>query len=170
MIFFQHPLLCRKHIPISLIDRARSSLPAFREHPCSMTVSWQNLAQHLTIAAFYGTIDAYRSERNEVFMSRKENEDVYFDADLISLLDDEGNEYEFEVLDEIDHRDGHFMVLMPLFDLPEEDISSENTYVILESVEDENGEPQLAELDDSILMEEIDEIYRLKHYGIENNL
>ena len=61
------------------------------------------------------------------------------------------------------------MVLMPLFDLPEEDISSENTYVILESVEDENGEPQLAELDDSILMEEIDEIYRLKHYGIENN-
>lgn len=135
------------------------------QHGCFL----QDLAQHLTIAAFYGTIDAYRSERNEVFMSRKENEDVYFDADLISLLDDEGNEYEFEVLDEIDHRDGHFMVLMPLFDLPEEDISSENTYVILESVEDENGEPQLAELDDPILTEEIDEIYRLKHYGIENN-
>ncbi len=98
------------------------------------------------------------------------NEDnLYFDADLISLLDDDGNEYEFEILDEIDHRDGHFMVLMPLFDLPEEDISSEKTYVILESVEDEDGNPQLAELEDSILMEEIDEIYRLKHYGIENN-
>ena len=49
------------------------------------------------------------------------NEDnLYFDADLISLLDDDGNEYEFEILDEIDHRDGHFMVLMPLFDLPED--------------------------------------------------
>ena len=54
-------------------------------------------------------------------MSRSNEDDFSFDADLLSLLDDEGNEYEFEILDEIDYKDGHYYVLMPLFDLPEED-------------------------------------------------
>ena len=39
-----------------------------------------------------------------------ENEEM-FDADLISLLDDEGNEFEFEIMDEIDYKDGHYYAL-----------------------------------------------------------
>ncbi len=88
------------------------------------------------------------------------NEDDY-SPDLISLLDDDGNEYEFEIMDEIDYKNGHYYVLMPLFDLPEEEIVSESTYVILEAVEDEDGNPQLAELEDPELTEEIDAIYQL---------
>ncbi len=105
-------------------------------------------------------------------MSRNNEDDFSFDADLLSLLDDEGNEYEFEILDEIDYKDGHYYVLMPLFDLPEEDIVSERTYVILEAIEDENGDPQLAELDDPALTEELDMIYRANREGtdvFENN-
>ncbi len=97
------------------------------------------------------------------------NDDFSFDADLISLLDDEGNEYEFEILDEIDYKNGHYYVLMPLFDLPEEEIVSESTYVILESVEDENGEPQLAEVDDPDLVDELDAIYQLNLADFKNN-
>lgn len=94
-------------------------------------------------------------------MSRMNEDDFSFAPDLISLLDDDGNEYEFEIMDEIDYKNGHYYVLMPLFDLPEEDIVSEHTYVILEAVEDEDGNPQLAELDDPDLTEELDAIYQL---------
>ncbi len=87
-----------------------------------------------------------------------ENEEM-FDADLISLIDEEGNEYEFEIIDEIDYKDGHYYALMPLFDLPEEGIDSQSTYMIFEAVEDENGEPQLAEIDDDVLLDEVAEIF-----------
>ena len=86
------------------------------------------------------------------------NEDAD-EVDLISLLDEEGNEYEFEVLDEIDYKDGHYYALMPTFDLPEQDIESGSTYMIFEAVEDENGEPQLAEIEDEDLLDEISEIF-----------
>ncbi len=87
------------------------------------------------------------------------NDEEMDEVDLISLLDDEGNEYEFEVLDEIDYKDGHYYALMPTFDLPEQDIESGSTYMIFEAVEDENGEPQLAEIEDEDLLDEISEIF-----------
>ena len=89
----------------------------------------------------------------------EQTEDEMEDVDLISLLDDEGNEYEFEVLDEIDYKDGHYYALMPTFDLPDQDIESGSTYMIFEAVEDENGEPQLAEIEDVDLLDEIAEIF-----------
>lgn len=87
------------------------------------------------------------------------NEEEYNEADLISLLDDEGNEYEFEVLDEIDYKDGHYYALMPLFDMPDQDIEQGSTYMIFEAVEDENGDPQLAEIEDDDLLDEVAEIF-----------
>ena len=91
-------------------------------------------------------------------LTPEEEEDMET-VDLISLQDDEGNEYEFEVLDEIDYKDGHYYALMPTFDLPDQDIESGSTYMIFEAVEDENGEPQLAEIEDEELLDEIAEIF-----------
>lgn len=87
-----------------------------------------------------------------------DNEDI-FDADLISLTDDEGNEYEFEIMDEIDYKDGHYYALLPLFDDPDNEISQDDTYMIFEAVEDENGEPQMAEIDDEDLLDELAAIF-----------
>lgn len=96
-------------------------------------------------------------------MSNQNNElDNNYEADLISLLDEDGNEYEFEILDEMDYNDKHYYALMPLFDLPEEGIDSENTYMIFEVVEDDDGEPQLAEVDDDALLDEIAEIFEAR--------
>ena len=95
-------------------------------------------------------------------MSEKEKElqdEEYVDTDLVSLVDDDGNEYEFEVLDEIDYKDGHYYALMPLFDLPDQDIESGSTYMIFEAVDSENGEPQLAEIEDEGLLDEIAKIF-----------
>ncbi len=101
-------------------------------------------------------------------MTMSNNELENYDADLVSLLDDEGNEYEFEILDEIDYKDGHYYALMPLFDIPEEGIDSQSTYMIFEAVEDENGEPQLAEVDDDELLDEIAEIFE-KNFEDDDN-
>ncbi len=94
-------------------------------------------------------------------MSEKDinNEEEMMEADIITLLDDDENEYEFEVLDEIDYKDGHYYALMPTFDLPDQDIESGSTYMIFEAVEDENGEPQLAEVEDDDLLDEIAEVF-----------
>ena len=42
-------------------------------------------------------------------MSTKQNENE-FDANLVSLLDDEGNEYEFEIIEELDYEDKHYYI------------------------------------------------------------
>ena len=90
-----------------------------------------------------------------------ENEDIY-DADLITLTDEDGNEFEFEVMDEIDYKDGHYYALLPLFDDSENEISQDDTYMIFEAVEDENGDPQLAEIEDDDLLDELAEIFEAK--------
>lgn len=100
-------------------------------------------------------------------LTPEEEEDMET-VDLISLQDDEGNEYEFEVLDEIDYKDGHYYALMPTFDLPDQDIESGSTYMIFEAVEDENGEPQLAEIEDEELLDEIAEIFEDNFDSYEN--
>ena len=98
-----------------------------------------------------------------------ENEDIY-DADLITLTDEDGNEFEFEVMDEIDYKDGHYYALLPLFDDPENEISQDDTYMIFEAVEDENGDPQLAEIEDDDLLDELAEIFEAKMNDAEGDV
>ena len=89
----------------------------------------------------------------------KDMQNEEYEADLVSLVDEDGNEYDFEVLDEIDYKDGHYYALAPQFDLPDQDIESGSTYMIFEAVEDEDGQPQLAESDDEDLLDELAEIF-----------
>ncbi len=94
-------------------------------------------------------------------MSKKEIDNEMYDANLISLLDDEGNEYEFEIIEELDYKDGHYYALMPLFEMPDEE-DSENVYMIFEDIIDENGEAQLAEIDDEALLDTLAELFEEK--------
>lgn len=77
-----------------------------------------------------------------------------YGADLLTLVDDEGKEHEFEILDVIDNEDGCFYALLPTFEAPEEKIDSDGTYYIFEEIE-ENGEQQLAEIEDEALLEKL---------------
>ena len=36
-----------------------------------------------------------------------------YEAELITLIDDEGTEHEFEIIDELENDDGYFMALVP---------------------------------------------------------
>lgn len=79
--------------------------------------------------------------------------DENLSADLVTLVDDEGVEREFEVLDFIENDKGCFYALMPNFELPDLP-SDEGTYFIFEIIE-ENGEEQLLEVEDDDLLDEL---------------
>ena len=96
-------------------------------------------------------------------MSKQDFDNDMYESNLISLLDDEGNEYEFEIIEELDYQDRHYYALMPLFDMPDdEQEGSEGVYMIFEDIIDENGEPQLAEIDDEALLDTLAELFEEK--------
>lgn len=77
-----------------------------------------------------------------------------FGPDLLTLVDDDGGEHEFEVLDIVDGEDGCFYALLPTFSDPQSQVEAEGTYYIFESIE-EDGEQQLAEVDDKALLDKM---------------
>lgn len=81
-----------------------------------------------------------------------------YGADLITLIDDDGEEHEFEVLDVIDNDDGCFYALLPTFEDPQDKVDAEGTYYIFEAIE-ENGEQQLAEVEDEELLDKLAELF-----------
>ena len=82
-----------------------------------------------------------------------------FAADLIVLVDDDGEEHSFEILDTLNYDDKTYYALFPLLEDPQEKVDSDGEYYIFEVVE-EDGEEQLAELEDDDLLDELDKIFR----------
>lgn len=87
--------------------------------------------------------------------------DTGFEADLITLIDDEGQEHEFEIIDELETDDGHFMALVPTQQDPEGLASDAETYYIFEVIE-EDGEEQLQELEDDALLDKLADIFETR--------
>ncbi len=81
-----------------------------------------------------------------------------FAADLITLVDDEGTEHEFEILDIINNDEGCFYALLPNFESPDESLDFSGTYFIFEEIE-ENGEKLLTEVDDNELLDRLANIF-----------
>lgn len=76
-----------------------------------------------------------------------------FGSDFITIVDDEGNEYELELLDTIEINDQVYMACLPAEELTTEDQSYE--MVILRVVE-ENGEQYFEDIEDE---NELDMVY-----------
>lgn len=81
-----------------------------------------------------------------------------YEADLITLTDEDGTEYEFEILDSVELDDKVYYALMPTFESPEDD----GTYYIFEAFE-EDGEPQLAEVEDEELLDKLADIFETRY-------
>lgn len=81
-----------------------------------------------------------------------------FDADLIVLLDEDGEEHSFEILDVLEQDDKCYYALYPMIEDPQEQVDSEGEYYIFEVI-DEDGEQQLAEVEDDQLLDELAEIF-----------
>ncbi len=80
------------------------------------------------------------------------NED--FGSDLITITDDEGNEYVLEHLHTLEHKGRFYMAFLPT-DIDEE---NEDYGLIILKVIEENGEEILGSIDDP---DELEEVYEL---------
>ena len=73
---------------------------------------------------------------------------------LVSVLDDEGNEHQFELLDAIETDEGRYVALLPIYTEAESALEDDGELVILEVVNDE-GEDLLVPIEDDELFENV---------------
>ena len=81
-----------------------------------------------------------------------------FEPDLISLTDDEGKEYQFEILDQIEYNDEHYLALMPKYDDPKEMLDSDGELVVLKVII-EGDEELFEEIEDDEEYEDVAGIF-----------
>ncbi|MBE6797487.1 MAG: DUF1292 domain-containing protein [Ruminococcaceae bacterium] len=70
-----------------------------------------------------------------------------YNPDIITLSDDDGNEFTFEVLDAIETDDARYLAMLPQYDDPQKMLDDSGELVIVK-VEEENGEEFFSEIED----------------------
>ena len=78
-------------------------------------------------------------------MSEINNND--YNPDLITLTDDDGKEFTFEVLDAIETDDGRYLAMLPTFEDPQKMLEDSGELVIVK-VGEEDGEEYYYEIED----------------------
>lgn len=79
-------------------------------------------------------------------MSDAINNETY-DPDIITLTDDDGKEYTFEVLDAIETDTDRYLALLPQYDDPQQMLDDSGELVIVK-VAEEDGEEYFCEIED----------------------
>ena len=77
-----------------------------------------------------------------------------YTPDLVTLISEEGEEIEFEILDIIENDDGKFYVLYPYYEDPDDAVNDPGEYYIFE-VQEVDGEEELAEIEDDDLLDKL---------------
>ena len=81
-----------------------------------------------------------------------------FGSDFITIIDDDGQEFELEVLDSMDYKGQTFVAFLPA-NMDEED--PDYGIIILRSVLDENGDELVESIDDE---DELQDVY--EHFAV----
>ena len=76
-----------------------------------------------------------------------ENNAQEYNPDLISLVDEDGKEFKFEVLDAIETDIGRYLALLPIYDDPQKMLDDSGELVIVKSFV-EDGEEYFDEIED----------------------
>lgn len=95
------------------------------------------------------------------------NMEMEYERDLVTLMDEEGVEHEFEVIDSLEHDDEEYLALIPVFETPEENLDDSGELVILKiAADDETGEEFLEAIEDEDEFNKIADIFmeRLEEY------
>ena len=82
-------------------------------------------------------------------------EDQY-GSDFMTIVDEDGTEYEIEILSTLEYNGCTYMAVIPAGLDPEED--SEPEVFLLKSVEDEDGEPILCAIEDEAELEAVNDL------------
>ena len=86
------------------------------------------------------------------------NEEMDFTPDIYTLIDEDGVEQAFELLDVMDLEDERYFALLPYYDNPEEMLESDGELVVLKA-EMVDGEEMMATIDDDEEYERIGNLF-----------
>ena len=89
-----------------------------------------------------------------------ENEE-YYEPDLLSVTDEDGNEIVFELLERYETEDNVYVAITEYHDDAEEIVEADFEVIILKVVE-EDGEEYLAEIEDEDEYEQVSDILMAK--------
>ncbi len=81
-----------------------------------------------------------------------------FNPDLVSVIDENGDEHIFEELDRIENDSAKYVALLPVYDEAEEIIDDDGELIILKVCE-EDGETYLEPIEDDNEFNEIGKIF-----------
>ena len=70
-----------------------------------------------------------------------------YNPDIVTLCDDDGKEYTFEVLDAIETDEARYLAMLPVYDDPSKMLDDSGELVIVK-VGEENGEEYYYEIED----------------------
>lgn len=88
-----------------------------------------------------------------------------YNPDIITLSDEDGKEYSFEVLDAIEADNGRYLALLPIYESPEDLLQDSGELVVLKVVE-EGEDSYYEEIDDDDEYDTIADVFieRLQDY------
>lgn len=72
-------------------------------------------------------------------------ENMDYERDTLVLMDEEGEEHEFEVVDTLEENDVEYLALIPIFDDPQSSLEDDGELVILKAVYDEEAQEEFLE-------------------------
>lgn len=81
-----------------------------------------------------------------------------YSPDLITLVDENGDEHNFEILDTIEYEGKEYYALYPVFENPEDMVADSGEYYIMEATDSEEGW-ELAEVEDDDLVDKLADIF-----------
>lgn len=99
------------------------------------------------------------------------NDNEFYEPDILSVTDDNGNEILFELLERYETEDNVYVAITEYYDDAEEIVEADFEVIILKVVE-EDGEEYLAEIEDEdeyeqvsdILMAKVEENYEVEYF------
>jgi uncharacterized protein YrzB (UPF0473 family) len=82
-----------------------------------------------------------------------------FGNDIITLTDDDGKNYEFEIIDAIETDDGRYLAMIPYFSDPKAKLDDSGELVIVKVFEDENGDEYFEDIPDDDEYETVADLF-----------
>ena len=82
-----------------------------------------------------------------------------YNPDLLTLTNDEGEEYTFELLDTLEEENATFVALTPYFDDPADAVEDSGNLVIMRLVTDEDGEEFFEEIEDDAEFDRVGNLF-----------
>ncbi len=86
-------------------------------------------------------------------------DELEYNPDIYTLIDEEGVEQAFELLDVMELDNERYFALIPYFEEPEEVVEDDGDLIILKSQMDDNGEELMVSIDDDAEYQRVGAIF-----------